>query len=349
MTPPPVLICLAIFLFAASELRSEDLTLDNVTAPAANTPNEPVAKSFSLQAATRYLDQSSLHWTKSRKCFTCHTNYAYLIARPAISAKGPAHSQIREALEDLVETRWEDKGPRWDAEVVMSAAVLAMNDAATTGKLHPTTRKALDRMWTVQREDGGIDWLKCGWPPMESDDEFGASMLALAVGVAPDNYAQTEKAQAGMVRLRDYLSKNPAPTLHHKAMLLWADSYINDLLTKEERKTTIQSLLALQKEDGGWNLASLGDWNRSDDKEQDLTNSDGYATGFVIYVLRRAGTAADQPDIQRGITWLKANQRESGRWFTRSLNKDNKHFISHAGTAFATLAIAVCDPPVAGK
>ena len=344
--------CLFCLLFTSAVTRdvpAEELTLDNVTAPAANTPDEPLLEDFSLEAATRYLDQSSLDWTKSRKCFTCHTNYAYLIARPAISAKGKAHQQIRQSLEDLVESRWEDKGPRWDAEVVMSAAVLALNDAATTGKLHSTTRKALDRMWTVQREDGGIDWLKCGWPPMESDDDFGASMIALAVGAAPEDYRQTEKAQAGLAHLRDYLSKNPAPTLHHEAMLLWADSYLNDLLTKEEREATIQSLLAKQKEDGGWNLASLGNWERSDDQEQDLTSSDGYATGFVIYVLRRAGTAADHPKVQRGVAWLKANQRESGRWFTRSLNKDNKHFISHAGTAFATLAIAICEPAATGK
>ena len=53
--------------------------------------------------------------------------------------------------------------------------MLAFNDAATTGKLHPVTRQALDKMWTLQREDGGWTWLKCDWPPMESDDHFGVT------------------------------------------------------------------------------------------------------------------------------------------------------------------------------
>ena len=51
---------------------------------------------------------------------------------------------------------------------------------------------------------------------------------------------------------------------------------------------------------------------------------------------------ANDPRIRKGVAWLKANQRESGRWFTRSANRDSKHFISHAGTAFAMMALAEC-------
>ena len=34
-----------------------------------------------------------------------------------------------------------------------------------------------------------------------------------------------------------------------------------------------------------WALATLGDWKRSDGKQQDRETSDGYGTGFVIYAL----------------------------------------------------------------
>jgi hypothetical protein len=44
------------------------------------------------------------------------------------------------------------------------------------------------------------------------------------------------------------------------------------------------------------------------------------------------------------IAWLKANQRASGRWFTRSLKKDSRHFITHAGTAFAVMALVSREP-----
>ena len=206
-----------VLLLVTRSSFAEELTLDNVTAPAENSVDEPLAAAFSLDNATRFLDQASLDWTKSRKCFTCHTNYSYLIARPTVSAAGSAHRQIREALEELVEQRWETNGPRWDAEVVMSAAVLAMNDAATSGKLHATTRKALDRMWTLQREDGGFDWLKCGWPPMESDDDYGIAIAALAAGAAPDDYGSSEAARgaAKTARLLESQSASNASSYSH--------------------------------------------------------------------------------------------------------------------------------------
>lgn len=322
---------------------AEPVTLENLVAPAANKTDERVAAKFSLGRAANFLDSASLHWQSKRKCMTCHTNYAYLYARPAISSDAPAHGLVRRFAEQLVLERWEEKGPRWDAEVVATAAALAFNDAQTTGKLHRATRTALDRMWTVQRDDGGWSWLKCGWPPMESDDHYGATLAAIAAGVAPDGYARSEKARTGLGKIRKYLKENPPETLHQQAMLLWASSYLDGLMSEGEKKKCVEKLLSLQTESGGWALASLGEWQRADGKQQDLKNSDGYGTGFVIFTLRRAGSPADDPAIQRGIKWLKSNQRESGRWFTRSLNKDNQHFISHAGTAMAVMALAACD------
>ena len=47
----------------------------------------------------------------------------------------------------------------------------------------------------------------------------------------------------------------------------------------------------------------------------------------------------DDPALEKGREWLRANQRESGRWFTRSLFKDEKHYLTHVGTAFAIMAL----------
>ena len=179
-----------------------------------------------------------------------------------------------------------------------------------------------------------------------SDDTFAGepvTLAAIAVGVAPEQYAQSEAAQKGLAGIRKYLAMNPPPTLHHKAMVLWAASYLDGIVADEVKSAWINDLQALQKDDGGWGLATLGDWKRADGKQQDKESSDGYGTGFVIYVLRRAGVPATSERFQRGIQWLKNHQRESGRWFTRSLNKDNKHFLTHAGTSMAVLALTACD------
>ncbi len=333
---------ISLIPFAAS-FGAEAVTLENAVSPGANRSDEPLAAEFSLDKAVHFLDSASLTWLNERKCFSCHTNYAYLYARPATTADVDAHRQVRAAAEQLVTERWPSDGPRWDAEIIATAAALTYNDAATTGELHATTRTALDKMWTVQRESGGFDWLKCEWPPMESDDHYGVTLAAIAVGVAPGNYADTPEAQKGLAGIRRYLRDNPPPTLHHQAMLLWATSYLPNLQTEDERTATVAKLLSLQKADGGWGLATLGDWKRGDDLAQDLESSDGYGTGFVIYVLRRSGMAATEEPLQRGVQWLKTHQRESGRWFTRSLVHDDEHFLTHAGTAMAVMALGECE------
>jgi squalene-hopene/tetraprenyl-beta-curcumene cyclase len=316
--------------------------------PSPNSADEPMAPKLSLAKAAEFLDMANVHWTAVKNCGTCHTNYPYLMARPVLKDQpGDAPAKVRQFFEDRI-TNW-DRGeegdkPRWDTEVVATAAALAINDARSTGKLHHLTRKALDRMWPLQQKDGAWKWQKCGWPPLEHDDYYGAVFAALGVSLAPDDYAKGESAKEGLAKLRGYLKKTPPPNLHHKAWLMWASLKLDDLMSAEGRATTIKELKALQRKDGGWSLSSLGDWEGYDGRENDKdAPSDGYGTGFVVYVLRQAGVSADDAQVKRGVDWLKTNQRASGRWFTASLNSDRFHYITNAGTAFAVLALKACE------
>jgi len=197
-------------------------------------------------------------------------------------------------------------------------------------------------MWTMQREDGGFEWMKYRQPPSEVDDHYGVTMAAIGVGVAPDAYAETAAAKAGLDKIRAYLRDNPPAHVHHRAMKLLASVHVSGIMTEADRQQVVEDLLVLQKPDGGWGVATMGNWERSDDKPRDLESSDGYGTGFAVYVLRQAGVPADEPRVQKGTAWLKAHQCVSGRWFTRSMWKDSKHYITHAGTAYAIAALAAC-------
>jgi squalene-hopene/tetraprenyl-beta-curcumene cyclase len=46
--------------------------------------------------------------------------------------------------------------------------------------------------------------------------------------------------------------------------------------------------------------------------------------------------------IQRGIAWLKAEQRESGRWWMHSLYRGTYHFSTYIATARAMQGLAMC-------
>jgi len=70
--------------------------------------------------------------------------------------------------------------------------------------------------------------------------------------------------------------------------------------------------------------------------------SDGYGTGFAIVVARELGVPADDSRLRHGIDWLHANQRESGKWFTRSPVKECSNLITNVGSAFAVLALQAC-------
>jgi len=346
---PAGLFAVAIVGIGERQTFGQDVNPVEFVKPTPNRADEPLAKEFSLVRTAAFLDAESLWWTREKKCGTCHTNFPYLMARPLLKEMPlGGHDEVRRFFENRI-AHWDDDArqakPRSDTEVVATACVLAFNDAQTTGKLHPLTRRALDKMWTLQQKGGAWDWAKCRWPPFEHDDYFGAVFAAVGVGSAPEDYAKSASAQAGLAKLRVYLQRTSAPNLHHKAWLMWASVKLDGLMTQEERVQTIAELLALQQHDGGWSLPSLGYWQGNDPKHGIDTNaaSDGYGTGFVVYALRQAGLPADHPAIQKGVKWLGANQRESGRWFVRSLNTDKFHYITNAGTSFAVLALKACE------
>jgi squalene-hopene/tetraprenyl-beta-curcumene cyclase len=320
------------------------MVLADTVAPAPTKPDEPMATMFSAVKAAAYVDGVGLAWTRDRKCATCHTNVPYMLARPKVSGGDLAPMrEVREFLEATVK-KWEKEKPRTDYEVVATAFALAGNDAATTGKLHPLTKTALDKMWTIQKADGSWNWPDCDWPPLEHDQFYGVAFVTVALALAPDRYAETPAATEGLKKLRAYLKTNAATELHHRATLLWASSKIDGLLSEDEKKSIVAELRKLQLSDGGWNLPTLGPYPMHRDKKtrNPMDVSDGYATGFVTFVLRQAGVPADDPALKKAVEWLQKNQRESGRWFTQSLGGSKAHYITNAGSSFAILALDAC-------
>jgi squalene-hopene/tetraprenyl-beta-curcumene cyclase len=347
-----LLILLALFIPAsargpAAQMPARPLNpqLLHLTSAGPNWNDEALAASVSMRKAREFLDEAALGWTRKVRCGTCHTNFAYMLGRPSLGAPTPASVEVRRFFETYASSFDTDQERvEWPTQVVATAVTLSLNDAATTGRLHAMTREALEWMWRLQREDGSWDWIKTERPPLEADDYYGAVFAAVGVGHAPDRYAESPAAKPGLEKLRAYLEHNAAPNLHHKAMLLWASRRLSGLMAKEEQAATIAELLARQRADGGWSLPSLGNWMRRDGTPNDRQGapSDGYGTGFVVYVLRQSEVPATHPAIVRAVEWLRTNQRESGRWFTRSLSTDTYHFITHAGTAYAVMALQAC-------
>ena len=344
-------LCIVIALLLGPSTLTADEPINTAEAfpkPRTTRSDEPMAEKFSLQRGAEYLDGAAMAWLRERKCASCHTSYPFVLARGMIGdTKAPALLVMRKFLDDRI-NGWDagGKGVGLPAEedeavteVVATATTLALFDRQTTGKLQPNTRRALDRMWTLQRSDGAWTWNQHQLPPQELDEYYGVVYAAIGVGHAPEGYAKGDSAKEGVAALRRHLAKNPPPNLHHKLLLAWASFQLDGLMTPAERTRTLRDVVALQREDGGWNLPSLGNWKRLDGQPNDPNaQSDGYATGLVLYLLKQSEQESNK-SIERGLAWLKSNQRASGRWFTRSLNADRAHYTTNAGSAYALMAI----------
>ena len=125
------------------------------------------------------------------------------------------------------------------------------------------------------------------------------------------------------------------------------------LIDEAQRDALVKLLVSRQRSDGGWSMRDFAkpeEWGRGNRAEKlraepEFTKpeSDGHMTGLAVIVLRAAGVPASDAKLKQACAWIKTNQQESGRWWTRSLNTDTYHFITYSGTAFPLLALAVCD------
>ena len=334
---------------------------ESIAVPAA-TADEPRRKSVSTTLAIDHLEQGSVAWSGQRRCISCHTNGSYMLARPALTAAlgTPPASTLdffREQLQSLTAEAHESlRKSTKPAQVIYLAAGLAEWDRHVTGTLSPDTDKALRLMFAIQEDSGSWGTLDC-WPPYESDAYHEATVAALAAATAPGWLSDVEAGsdddlKARIAQLRTYLHETPPPHDYGRVLLLQAATRFPGLVDAAGTTEIAAMIERHQRDDGGWSIRtfaapeSWGRGNRADklraEPDFETPASDGHMTGLAILALREAGVPADNEGIKRGIAWLQANQRASGRWWTRSLNTDTWHFITYSGTTLPLLALQSC-------
>jgi squalene-hopene/tetraprenyl-beta-curcumene cyclase len=314
--------------------------------------------------AFAYLDKRAEEWKQhietqrpdGTSCISCHSMLPYLLASPLVGREPAA---IEDLLRQDVETRaqnWSDVEP-WvssedgtkdkqalGTESIINAAVLSAADAQRKrDELSPVARKAFDNLWALQKADGGWDWMDYQLEPWESTEGKynGAALVAIAVGIAPGDYAGEASVRDNLTALGQYIHEAHATkslNLHSQVFILWASTKLSGVLNPAEQSELAERILDSQNADGGWSLASLVGREPADLK------SDGYATGLVVYVLKQAGKAGE---IQKGLQWLAENQNEKGYWPATSVNQNlteqdsfSNKFMWDASTAFAVLALS---------
>jgi squalene-hopene/tetraprenyl-beta-curcumene cyclase len=361
------------------------------SAPAVGGENNPgqwdklSAAQFLDQRGESWFNFDSAHRGQKETtttCVSCHSLLPYALARPVlrrISDDSPPtklETKILEQTKSRV-ANWErldaaefqlmydfdddKKKQSRGTEAVLNALILSFDDRFQ-GRKEPSdaAKKALSILWATQIEQGpnkgAWEWLNFGMDPWESSASryMGAALAAVAVGAIPGDGLTTASGDSArkLRSLRDYLTTNLATqNLHNRVWLLWASSSLDGLLTPGQKNELIEQILAKQQAGGGWTLASLGDYTHGEVKTP-ATTPDGYATGLILHVLQIAGLPKENPNVSKGLVWLRSNQDPSGAWRAMSVNKNRSpestkpglanigKFMWDAATGYAVLALS---------
>ncbi|MSU20976.1 MAG: hypothetical protein EXS30_06230 [Pedosphaera sp.] len=178
-------------------------------------------------------------------------------------------------------------------------------------------------------------------PPMGAGEFQAAALAIYAIKYyAPDgDQAASERA---VDRAVAWLERSKPQTTQDRAFhllgLAWGDP------GSDTAKRAGRAIAAMQRGDGGWS-------------QLPEIESDAYATGQVLYALFTAGCiSVTDPVYQKGVDFLLTTQATDGTWqvksraiwlqpyFESGFPYGRDQFISTAGTAWASMALAAAQP-----
>lgn len=347
---------------------------DGIEVPPASA-DEPRIERFgrdSVLAARQYLDDGAHHWIRERGCVACHSTGVYMVERSALtSLLGPPSSEVRANFAKSVPSgvpkpviRNGSKYFSVSIQSVWRSSGLAAWDRHVTGSLSDETDQSLRHTLHCLADEGFImTFPQVEIPHITTDFELTVQ-AARAIATAP-GWLQNLDDDALRQRIKlmqSWLSQHQPISDYERALQLQLSTYMPELVTAAQRKTAIDMLWRQQLPDGGWSTRRMCDlmkWHvKMDDKvvqmiqsepDADSPASDAYMTAFAIVLLRESGVSAVDERIQRGVDWLKSNQRVTGRWWMKSLFRDTYHYSTYISTAQSLRALALCGeiPPLA--
>ena len=311
----------------------------------------PAAAEVDTANAIKYLDGRVQDWFETHNCLSCHSSYSYgmlsarLIKNPTQTGKTLEATMIQRIQQ------W-DAGASWyghmgsekmtqsrATESVLNFVTLAQADLARGGgHLRAETKKAFSLMLSMQNTQGSWDWLDFSLRPFEDETGtyWGASLAMYTLGSIPeaefaaltsgadapvDALAKIEKVRKFLVHAMEQNQLD----LHNRGALLLASTKSKGLLTDEQKATIKSDLLAARKDDGSYSMIRLARFKSTSNTVsaqytvENAVEGDGYATGFVTWVLREAGSS--DVELAPGVDWLKAHQRADGTWAPGTMNQ----------------------------
>ncbi|HET6572504.1 MAG TPA: alpha/beta fold hydrolase [Fimbriiglobus sp.] len=341
--------------------------------PPADSPKTPVkaegavADKLVKAATDKGLDllyKAGRNWQENKSCFSCHHQ---TLPQVAVLEAAPAGFQVDAAWlksqADQTHDFFEAQIERMNAgkHVAGGASTLGYglwslmldNRPAdeTTAAMVSYLLQSQGRPWMDTRSRAeekkrpaklaarveGLWLTNCSRPPL-TESRIGTTVLAL---IGMKHYATKEQRPAvdkAAEAADNWMAKAPLRSTEDHFWRLWGlHQFGGDAATKKQIR---EAIVAAQRKDGGW-------------AQDSGLESDAYATGQMLFVLRETGSNRGDPVAQRAAAYLLRTQHKDGSWLVKSRVKgkaqpyfDNgdpygkDQFISVAATSWATAALA---------
>ena len=304
-------------------------------------PRTSVGRSVSL------LLEASPPTFEARACITCHNNTLPAMAAAVTRRKGIVVNEalVRENLDDILAVYKPGadqmmQGQQRIGGIVLTVGYVAMALAEEAYPMDNMTASFTHYALAKQMPDGS--WIGNGAnrPPMEYSSISHTVMGVRTLSLYPIP-GRNDEVTKSLEKAKRWLMAAEAHSAEEMAMrllgLVWSGALQDDV------GQAIDDIIALQEVNGGWSqLSGL--------------EIDAYATGLSFYALREAGVPISDESHRRGVQLLRETQYQDGSWLVKSRSFPGQSYfesgfpfgrhqwISSAGTAWATLAIAATLP-----
>lgn len=293
-----------------------------------------------VEQALGMIEKQSYNFIRIGGCNSCHSqDLASAAAAFARSRALPAPQQIPQLPQSMMPS----------PERVMD---LAINSAPSTAwelvdfgmngvPKSAYTDAAVRAIKALQTPQGNWSANESRRPPMNAGDFQAAAVAVYAIRHYTPAGSEVSSEQVISRAVRWLEASNPKTTqdrAFHALALAWANP------RSESAQRAARTLVPMQRADGGWS-------------QFPGTDSDAYATGQVLFALHEAGRMpATDPVYRKGVDYLLRTQAADGTWHVKSraiwlqpyfesgFPYGQDQFISTAGTAWASMALAAAAP-----
>jgi ankyrin repeat protein len=312
-----------------------------LTPVSAHTSFDASAIPGAVERAMGLLEKQSGNFIRISGCNSCHSQDLASAAAGFVKSrglKGPAEiPQLPQAMMPSPE-RLMDLAVVSAPSTAWELVDFGMNNVPPDAY----TDAAVRLVKVMQRADGSWSTNQSRRPPMASGEFQNTAVCIYALR----HYGPRTEAvstEAAIAKAVAWLERAKPETTQDRAFqaiaLAWASEH------SDSAKAAARALAALQRADGGWS-------------QFPGLESDAYATGQAIFALSVAGRVPqDDPAYRKGIAYLMRTQAPDGSWhvktraiwlqpyFESGFPYGRDQFISTAGTAWASIALATVTQP----